>query len=229
MTWMLLGIAIILLAVWVYWHIVITEGAYLGQGVVTWLYDLTAARYNGIKEFEAEDEQRYLADPLLQMLGGGFRGQVLDVATGTGRLPLALGRHPQFKGQVIGLDHSRRMLFEAHTALPQTPLLIADAMALPFASNSVPAVTCLEALEFLPQPQQAMAEMARVLQPGGLLLATRRIGWEARLMPGKTWSKIELTRLLQALAMTDIHIHPWQVIYDQVWARKAKTERLNED
>ena len=104
----------------------------------------------------------------------------------------------------------------------------ADAMALPFATESAPVVTCLEALEFLPDPRQGVAELARVLQPGngdisgpGWLITTNRIGWEARLMPGKTWSSEQLQATLYLLSLTHVDIQVWQDIYDLVWARKA--------
>jgi ubiquinone/menaquinone biosynthesis C-methylase UbiE len=100
-------------------------------------------------------------------------------------------------------------------------------MALPFASNSVPVVTCLEALEFLPNPHTGLAELIRVLKPAskpyphrGWLIITNRIGWEARLMPGKTWSQAKLEAILAQYPLKYIDIQVWQEIYDLVWAQK---------
>jgi ubiquinone/menaquinone biosynthesis C-methylase UbiE len=108
-------------------------------------------------------------------------------------------------------------------------LIQADAMALPFASNSIPLVTCMEALEFLPDPTRGLAELVRVAQPAtstqsqrGWLLATQRIGWEARLMPGKTWNQAQLLEILRHFPLRYIQIQIWQDIYNLVWAQKVE-------
>ncbi len=158
---------------------------------------------------------------------------MLDVATGTGRIPLALLRQPTFKGKIIGLDRASMMLAVARRDLASQAdrvlLIQADAMALPFASNSLPLVTCLEALEFLPDPNHGLAELIRVLKPAsaayphsGWLLTSQRIGWEAGCMPGKTWSKAQLLEILQGFPVQQVNIHPWQDIYNMVWAQKVK-------
>jgi len=115
-------------------------------------------------------------------------------------------------------------------------LIQADAMALPFADNSFPVVTCLEALEFLPNPKEGLAELIRVLHPAsqarpysGWLLTTNRIGWEARLMPGKTWSEDELRQILREFALEQVTIQVWQTIYDLVWAQKISLPTSGKD
>ena len=221
MGWWIAGIVLaILFGLFWYWQLIIAEGVYLGQNIVTLLYDWVAHKYNDIKEFDSQDEQDYLARPLSNALGVNFNGVVLDVATGTGRLPLALHRHPDFQGTVIGVDHSRRMLAQARQSLPGVPLIIADAVHLPFATNAIEAVTCLEALEFFSSPERGLQELTRVLQAGGILLATNRVGWETRLMPGKTWSADKLQSILASLPLTRVMVFPWLDIYHQVWAVK---------
>ena len=231
MIWIILLLVIALLALILYWQLVLTEGAYLGAPLVALLYDWTAERYNKIKEFDDRLETLTLGLPLANRLYHQPEAMVLDVATGTGRLPLALLHQPTYRGRIIGLDRASRMLGVARrdTDSHQDRLMFiqADAMALPFASNSFPVVTCLEALEFLPDPQHGLAELIRVLQPavpdqadGGWLLFTNRIGWEARLMPGKTWSREELQEILSNFPLQLIHIQAWQTIYDLVWGQK---------
>ncbi len=212
---------ILLLALFLYWQLIIAEGAYLGQKIVTLLYDRVAHKYNAIKEFDPDDDRLLLAYPLNQALGPGFEGIVLDVATGTGRLPIALRQFSPFQGKVVGLDHSRQMMAVARQSLPDLPLIVADAMRLPLVSNAIPAVSCLEALEFLPNPKDGLREIIRVLASDGILLTTNRVGWESKLMPGKTWTSEELHAILQEMSLTDIAIFPWLDIYDQVWARKT--------
>lgn len=221
--WIVGGIflAIFLAAFW-YWSVIVTEGAYLGQGIVTRLYDRFAYKYNKVKDFDADDETQFLGLPLLQSLGYNFDGVFLDVATGTGRLLLALTAQPAFQGLAIGLDHSAKMLLAARTALTNDVLLIqGDAMRLPFAQKSVQGISCLEALEFFPNPIIAAQEMTRVLSSGGVLLATHRIGWETKLMPGKAWTTSQAKEILGDMGLENILIHPWLDIYSQIWARKA--------
>jgi len=222
MAWVI-GVALCIgLGLFLYWQLILAEGVYFGQKVVTLLYDRVAARYNDIKEFDGQEEFHFLAWPLSQSLGESFDGLLIDVATVTGRLPLALAALPDFRGTVIGVDHSRRMLAVARQSMPNLPLVVADAMRLPFPSGRMQAVTCLEALEFFPRPADGLAELTRLLSPGGLLLTTRRIGWDAKLMPGRTWSAQKLRAVLADLPLTHIRVMPWMNIYHQVWARKRK-------
>lgn len=217
-----LALAVIAGVLW-HWQVNIAEGTYLGQKTVTLLYDQVADRYNDIKDFQSLEDPIWLGKPLQRQLGRNFGRVVLDVATGTGRLPAALAQLPYFKGRVIGVDHSAKMLAVARQTMPALPLVRADAMRLPFAAGSVGAVTCLEALEFFPSPQEALTEMNRVLENNGVLLTTRRIGWETRLMPGKTWSEAQMKAILGQKSFTNVVTIPWLDIYQQVWARKKET------
>ena len=224
MGWALLVPVFAILILIGYWQLVIAEGTYLGTRVVTLLYDLAAHGYDRLKCFDAADEGWFLGRPLAQAVRGWDQPRVLDVATGTGRLPRTLLHQPDFGGRVWGLDLSARMLHAARQKLAPHPervgLLMAGATRLPFADEQFEAVTCLEALEFFPDALTAFDDMLRVLRPGGWLLVTNRVGWEARLMPGRTWSRAELVSMLRRLSLTDISVRPWQTYYDLVWARK---------
>jgi ubiquinone/menaquinone biosynthesis C-methylase UbiE len=234
MAWLLLLLVLLLLGLLLYWQFIIAEGAYLGAPLVALLYDWTAERYNKIKEFDEELERLTLGLPLTNRLIRQPEATVLDVATGTGRVPLALLRQPDYRGRIIGLDRASKMLAVADRGMApfrdRVTLIQADAMALPFADHSFPMVTCLEALEFLPDPEQGLAELVRVLKPAsppgspdnGWLLFTNRIGWEARLLPGKTWTRERLSVILQQLPLGYADIRLWQTIYDLVWAQKVE-------
>ena len=70
----------------------------------------------------------------------------------------------------------------------------------------------------MPDQAAVLAEMARVLKPGGILLTTIRI--DTRWMPDRTWSEPKMRAALEALGMRDIEFAIWQEDYSQVWARK---------
>jgi SAM-dependent methyltransferase len=223
--WILLVVGALLLSAFAYWQLVVAEGAYLGRRVVVYLYDLTARRYDAIKEFDPDLEAIFLGRPLMLSLQDRPSPLVLDVATGTGRLPLTLLEQPLFQGRVVGLDASHQMLEVAAEKLSgyggRLTLIWCDATYLPFPDNVFDAVTCLEMLEFTPDPQHQLTELVRVLCPGGVLVTTRRRGLEACLMPGKTYSARTLEALLARLGLTHIQIQPWQVDYDLVWAVRS--------
>jgi ubiquinone/menaquinone biosynthesis C-methylase UbiE len=100
----------------------------------------------------------------------------------------------------------------------------APAERLPFAGGSFDAVACLEALEFLPDARAALAECVRVLRPGGVLLLTNRVGFQAWLMPGKTFSRAAFRRLLGGFPLEAVTVERWQVDYDLAWARKCASD-----
>lgn len=208
-----------------YWELIIAEGTHLGAGVVIWLYDLVAPRYERIKNFKLDLDDNYVGWPLTVALVKEVSPRVLDVAAGTGRVARSLLRQPAFTGAVINADLSARMLREGQgraAAWPRrTSWLRAPADRLPCADETFDAVTCLEALEFFPNPSVALAECVRVLRPGGWLILTNRIGLSAPWLVGKTFSRAAFRRQLAALPLEAVRVEPWQVEYDLAWARKS--------
>jgi SAM-dependent methyltransferase len=91
-------------------------------------------------------------------------GTALDAACGTGRHArrlAELGHH------VIGVDASPAMLERARAALPQATFRDGDLSALPLEPASVDLVVCALALEHVADLGRAIAELSRVLRPGG--------------------------------------------------------------
>ncbi len=217
-------------AVVAYYLVVTTEGAYLGPRAVRFIYNWGAATYDGVKDFDRLEEYMLIGRPLLDRIESSVGAEVvvLDIASGTGRLPLALAQIPGFEGAVVGIDFSRDMLREARrkTEAARAPveLLECEAAPLPFATSRFGAVTMMEALEFLPDRDLAISEAARVLVPGGWLLITNRIGLEAQLMPGRTESPAYFEKRLCRIGLTEVSTWPWQSYYDLVWARKPRGE-----
>lgn len=226
MAWMIaIGVALALVAGLAWLLLIRTEGVFLGRRTVIWLYDVYAGRYDGIKQFDPETEHYYLAEPILQRIPHVHAPLALDVATGTGRVPLALLEQPTFQGRVVGLDLSRKMLAVAAEKLApfgqRAALMHHPAETLPFPDDTFDLVTCLEALEFTMDPLAVLREQVRVLRPGGLLVLTNRQGLDARLMPGHTFAHDRFERLLREdFGLEYVAIDPWQVDYRIVWATK---------
>jgi demethylmenaquinone methyltransferase/2-methoxy-6-polyprenyl-1,4-benzoquinol methylase len=100
-------------------------------------------------------------------------GLALDVGTGTGELALELRR--QGAAHVVGADFSSEMLAAAGAkaaAAGDAGLCwaLADALALPFPDNTFDCVTNAFLLRNLADLRAGLAEMARVLKPGGRLV-----------------------------------------------------------
>jgi len=101
-------------------------------------------------------------------------GPVLDLATGTGDLALAV-REVRPASAAIGADFSEGMLRQARAKLARrretrVPLLAADALALPFRDRTFAAVTSAFLVRNLTDLTRGLAEMRRVAKPGGLVV-----------------------------------------------------------
>ncbi len=141
---------------------------------------------------------------------------VLDVACGTGSFSRAFA---DAGGQVVGLDASRTMLAQAARERPGDGVeyVRASATDLPFADASFDAVCCFAALYLIEDPLRAVAEIVRVLAPGGrvaLLSSVARGPVPSRLADGvvrpltgvRVFGRDELTRELSAQGLVDVRL-----------------------
>lgn len=100
--------------------------------------------------------------------------KVIDCGTGTALIPIVLGRRPVFS-HVTAVDLSEEMLKIARQNVYGSGLQFsialkrADCKSLPFDEASFDAAMSNSILHHLAEPIQAVAEMLRVLRPGGLL------------------------------------------------------------
>ncbi|HYN87608.1 MAG TPA: class I SAM-dependent methyltransferase [Ardenticatenaceae bacterium] len=233
--WLFLAVVLLVgLGLAIYWAVILTEGAYFGARAVRAIYDWGATTYDEVKQYVDTDEFWFLGYPLANRLdeSAGPHALVLDVATGTGRLPLALCRVMSFDGRIVGLDLSRPMLAEAERRTAGFARRVAfvrhPALPLPFAGDSFDAVTMIEALEFVPDPRGTLRELIRVLAPGGILLVTNRIGRDALWFPGRAPRPERFEENLRALGLSDVETKPWQEYYDLIFARKPGVPRRRE-
>ncbi|GFH69048.1 class I SAM-dependent methyltransferase [Streptomyces diastaticus] len=98
-------------------------------------------------------------------------GTVLDIGMGTGLVDVALRElgHP-----VIGVELAPEMVSRAHKRLGGR-VALGDAQSLPFASASLPNVVMVHVLHVLDDMDQALAEVSRVLAPGGRLVTVHGV------------------------------------------------------
>lgn len=99
--------------------------------------------------------------------------RLLDVGCGFGDVAIALAAEVTPTGSVIAIDASEAMLSvgrqRAAEAAASVDFRIGDAEALPLPDGSVDACRCERALQWVPNADRALAEMLRVLRPGGRL------------------------------------------------------------
>jgi SAM-dependent methyltransferase len=135
-------------------------------------FDRAAGYYDQSRGLPAGvDEQ--VADRIDAAVGPGAR--LLELGVGTGRIALPLHRRGR---RVVGVDLSLPMLdrYRAKAAalgLPPPVLLRADATRLPFRDACVDAVLEVHVLHLVPAWREALAEVRRVLAPGGTVLVGR--------------------------------------------------------
>ncbi|MBI3634744.1 MAG: class I SAM-dependent methyltransferase [Candidatus Rokubacteria bacterium] len=141
-----------------------------GLEQIPWLYDGLCAliERTGLGEWR-------------RRLVAGARGRALDLGCGTGRnLPLY---GPGVT--VVGLDPAFDSLLRARRRAPGVPLVRASAEALPFRDGVFDTVVSGLVFCSVPNPRRGLAEVRRVLRPGGALRMLEHVRattpWRARL------------------------------------------------
>jgi SAM-dependent methyltransferase len=115
---------------------------------------------------------RLAGETFLAWLAPSHRLRWLDVGCGTGSFAALISERCD-PIEIQGIDPSEGQLAVAHmrSGISAATFLAGDAMSLPFAQDRFDAAVMALVIFFVPDPAQGVAEMARVVQPGGLVAA----------------------------------------------------------
>jgi demethylmenaquinone methyltransferase / 2-methoxy-6-polyprenyl-1,4-benzoquinol methylase len=137
------------------------------------LFATIADRYDFITIALSYGQDRRWKRRVVRLASPHAGSRVLDLATGTGDLAFACAARG---ARVVGLDITRRMIelarAKADARTADAPrFLVGDMLALPFAAASFDLVTTGYGLRNVPDLAGAIAEIQRVLKPGGQLVS----------------------------------------------------------
>lgn len=141
---------------------------------VAGVFDSVASKYDIMNDLMSAGMHRLWKAFAISRSGVREGSRVLDVAGGTGDLSLAFCRKVGARGQVWLTDINNAMLTRGRDRLADhgylAPAAQCDAEKLPFPDAWFDCVTVAFGLRNMTHKDRALAEMARVLKPGGRLL-----------------------------------------------------------
>jgi demethylmenaquinone methyltransferase/2-methoxy-6-polyprenyl-1,4-benzoquinol methylase len=147
--------------------------AALPEPQVRAMFDRIAGIYDLLNTVMTAGLHHHWRERAVALSGARPGDRVLDVATGTGDLALALAQAVAPGGSVVAADFSERMLevARAKAAARRPPasveLRCANALALPFAAGEFAAATVGFGVRNFADLERGLAELARVVRPGG--------------------------------------------------------------
>jgi demethylmenaquinone methyltransferase/2-methoxy-6-polyprenyl-1,4-benzoquinol methylase len=130
------------------------------------MFGRVAARYDIMNFAMGGGLDSYWRRRLVRAVAAQQPARVLDLATGSGDVLLALQRHRAYTECVVGADFCLPMLRQAKSK-GATKLLVGDGLRLPFPDASFDAVTISWGLRNFADRLAGLREMRRVLRPGG--------------------------------------------------------------
>jgi demethylmenaquinone methyltransferase/2-methoxy-6-polyprenyl-1,4-benzoquinol methylase len=143
-------------------------------GKVRGVFDSVASRYDVMNDLMSLGLHRAWKAYTVAVAPLREGDKVLDIAGGTGDLAKAFAKKVGERGTVVHTDINEAMLRQGRDRLLDKglalPTSICDAEALPFASNGFDLVSVAFGLRNMTHKDRALAEMGRVLRPGGRLL-----------------------------------------------------------
>jgi demethylmenaquinone methyltransferase/2-methoxy-6-polyprenyl-1,4-benzoquinol methylase len=138
------------------------------------VFDSVASKYDVMNDLMSMGLHRLWKAYTVTVANVAEGQRVLDIAGGTGDLALAFAAKVGKTGSVVHTDINEAMLRTGRDRLLNAgvvlPTLVCDAERLPFADNHFDVVTVAFGLRNMTHKDLALAEMRRVLKPGGKLL-----------------------------------------------------------
>jgi demethylmenaquinone methyltransferase / 2-methoxy-6-polyprenyl-1,4-benzoquinol methylase len=144
------------------------------SGRVRGVFDSVASRYDVMNDLMSMGLHRLWKAYTVTVAGLREGDRVLDIAGGTGDLSRAFAKKVGARGMVVHTDINEAMLRQGRNRLLDEglvlPTMTCDAEALPFPDASFDLVSVAFGLRNMTHKDLALAEMNRVLRPGGKLL-----------------------------------------------------------
>jgi demethylmenaquinone methyltransferase/2-methoxy-6-polyprenyl-1,4-benzoquinol methylase len=135
------------------------------------VFDRVAERYDLMNDLMSLGLHRYWKTFAISVARPRRGERVLDVASGSGDLALALAERVGHEGEIWATDVNRKMLERGRDRLldagVMTPAVQCDGERLPFPAAYFDCVTLAFGLRNMTRKEAALGEMARVLKPGG--------------------------------------------------------------
>jgi len=133
------------------------------------LFHTIADRYDLITRLLSFGQDRRWKARLVS-LAPADAGRALDLASGTGDIAFAAAARG-WRVTALDLTHRMLQLAQAKTGSSAVTFVTGDMMALPFPSSAFDLVTTGYGIRNVPRIEPALAEIRRVLRPGGVLLS----------------------------------------------------------
>ena len=139
------------------------------------LFDTIAPTYDFLNHLLSLRRDFYWRKMAVRELKG-VEGWILDVATGTGDIAIRIIQHNGYQKKVFGLDFSEPMIKRARQKIlrkglrQSIDLSRGDAIELPFRENTFGASIIAFGLRNIPNKEQALFEMIRVIKRGGKVI-----------------------------------------------------------
>ncbi|MBD5091459.1 MAG: bifunctional demethylmenaquinone methyltransferase/2-methoxy-6-polyprenyl-1,4-benzoquinol methylase UbiE [Lactobacillus sp.] len=162
----------------------------LNEHQVNALFSRVAPHYDLLNNVISLGTQKLWRHEMVNQLQVKATANALDVCCGTGDLAIELAKRIP-NGRITGIDFNHKMLklaFEKTKMIGNLVLVQGDAMHLPFDDNTFDIVTIGFGLRNVPDADQALSEIYRVLKPGGQFASLEmsqptnpmvKFGWKA--------------------------------------------------
>jgi len=189
----------------------------------------TEATFRWLDQIDRNPLARDIKRRMLDLCRVRTGDRVLDVGCGIGHEVLRLAQHVGPQGLVVGVNANPSMIAEARRRAEGETLTIAlevgDAQHLAFPDDSFDLCRTERVLRYLETPQTALAEMTRVVRPGGFVLAfdfdsdqtivdvpdsglARRVAVVLDAAVPDPWIGRQLFGLFQRVGLTDVRVVP---------------------